>query len=98
RACSRRGYAPAQAGPRLRDSGSWRSRCPGTPRRGAGRPRRSASGARASGFRLRWCCSWPSLDEGEAVLADLELVAGLEPRAVDATPVDEGAVQRALVV
>src|SRR5438105_7338390 len=39
-----------------------------------------------------------SFDEGQAVLADLELVAVLELLVVDPPPVDEGAVQRSLVL
>src|SRR5690348_3339130 len=44
----------------------------------------------------RVACS--SFDEGEPVLADLELVAVFELLVVDAPAVDEGAVERALVL
>src|SRR5439155_11901510 len=82
----------APAAPRPRGSGSSRSRCRGTRRPGGGRPRR----CEASSLRCRW--SYSSLDEGQPVLADLELVAVLELLVVDPAAVDEGALQRALVL
>src|SRR5207247_11200820 len=73
-------------------SAPWRSRCPGTPRRAAARPRRCAEASPAAN-EPSWSC-----DEGHAVLADLHLVALPQRRALDALAVDEGAVERALVL
>src|SRR5204863_1026129 len=76
-----------------RGNGSSRSRCPETPAEAGGRRRRS-SGA-AAGFRLPESRS--SLEEGQPVLADLQLVAVVQLARLDAPAVEERPVQAALV-
>src|SRR5581483_7022823 len=93
RAGSRPACASASGGPGPRGSGSSRSRCPGTPPSDGGTRCRSSGGA---GSTVRWRSS--ALQEGQPVLADLELVAVVELCGLDAFPVHERAVQAALVL
>src|SRR5207249_8721507 len=99
---SRSAFCAARAGPGPRGSGSSRSRCRGTPFAAPGKPRRSsAAGAALAGRRRagRMQAQSSFLQEGELVLADLELVAVLEPgRRVDPLAVQEGAVEAPLVL
>ena len=107
RAGSRRACAAASAASGPRGSGSSRSRCPGTPARAPCRPRRSSSTcvravggsagrrqgvARRGGSAMR---PGSAREERELVLADLQLVAVVEPVRLDPLAVDVGAVQRA---
>src|ERR687896_213698 len=95
---SRPGCAEARPAPGPRGSGSSRSRRSGTPASAGGRGRRSSAGVGAPPRRAGSGSSCSLREEDEAVLADLELVAVLELRRLDALPVQEGAVQAALVL
>src|SRR5581483_9667609 len=88
---SPRACASARAAPGPRGSGSSRLTRPGTRPAAAGRRRRS-------------CAAWvparspSSREEDQAVLADLELVAGVEIGLLDPVPVQERAVQAAEIL